>query len=76
MKAPSGDDVDTQAATVVQASGATIADRFKLDLNEASAKPQTSKATTAAVIAGLLALAVSGILAYMLWQHWEYLMPA
>ena len=74
MKAPSGE--ENQATQVAQTGGATIADRFKLDLADPSAKPQTSKATTVAVIAGLLALAVSGVLAYMLWQHWEYLMPA
>ncbi len=74
MKAPSGE--ETPSAPAAQASGATIADRFKLDLNDAPAKPQTTKATTAAVIAGLIALVVAGLLAYMLWQHWEYLMPA
>ena len=59
------------------AGGATIANRFKLDMTEPGKKPAASgKSTTCAVAAGLLALAVAGILAYILWQHWEFLMPA
>ena len=60
------------------AGGATIADRFKLDMTDPSAKKPASggKATTFAVAAGLIALAVAGILTYILWQHWEFLMPA
>jgi len=57
------------------ASGA-IADRFKL----APAAPQgatvSKKAAMWALVAGLLALAASGILTYILYQHWEFLMPA
>ena len=57
--------------------GATIANRFKLDMTEPGQKPTvSSKATTAAATAGLIALAVVGILTYVLWQHWDYLMPA
>ena len=59
------------------AGGATIADRFKLDMTEPEKKPTASgKSTTCAVAAGLIALAVAGILTYILWQHWEFLMPA
>ena len=59
------------------AGGATIADRFKLDMTEPEKKPAASgKGTTSAVAAGLIALAVAGILTYILWQHWEFLMPA
>ena len=54
--------------------GATIADRFKLDAPPPP--PKTSGGTKAAFIAGLLALAVAGILTYMLYKHWEFLMPA
>ena len=59
------------------AGGATIADRFKLDLQDPNAKKQSAGAgTTAAVIAALLALAVSGILTFILYQHWEFLQSA
>ena len=59
------------------AGGAAIADRFKLDMTEPEKKPATGgKSTTCAVAAGLIALAVAGILTYILWQHWEFLMPA
>ena len=59
------------------AGGAAIADRFKL----APAEPVQGavvgkKAAMWALIAGLLALAASGILTYILYQHWEFLMPA
>ena len=58
-------------------AGATIADRFKLDMTEPEKKPTVSStASTVAAVAGLLALVVAGILTYILWQHWEFLMPA
>ena len=53
--------------------GATIADRFKLD---APVQKQAPKGTTAVFICALIALGVVGVLAYMLWKHWEFLMPA
>ena len=56
---------------------ATIADRFKLDMTEPVKKPTVSStASTVAGIAGLVALIVAGILTYILYQHWEFLMPA
>lgn len=59
------------------AGGATIADRFKLDLADPSArKATTGKGTTVAVIAGLLALAVSGVLTFIIYQHWQFLANA
>ena len=59
------------------AGGATIANRFKLDMTEPEKKPTASStATTVAGVAGLVALVVAGILTYILWQHWEFLMPA
>jgi len=68
-----------EAATVAApaAGGATIADRFKLDMPDPAAqKPTTGKSTVFAVVAGFLALVVAGALTYVLWQHWEFLMPA
>ena len=59
------------------AGGATIANRFKLDMTEPEKKPAASStATTVAGVAGLIALIVAGILTYILYQHWEFLMPA
>lgn len=60
------------------AGGATIADRFKLDVPEASAKnggggTVGKKAATIALIVGLVALTVAGVLAFVLYQHWDYL---
>ena len=73
MKAPA----TASDAAVPAAGGATIADRFKLDMTEPAKKPAAGgPASTIAAIAGLLALAVAGILTYILWQHWEFLMPA
>ena len=74
MKAPAAAD----PAAVPAAGGATIADRFKLDMSDGDAKKPVAggKSATIAVMAGLVALAVAGILTYILWQHWEFLMPA
>ena len=68
----------SEPAAIPPTGGATIADRFKLDLSDPGAKKQASGGTAAActVAAGLAALAAAGILAYLLWQHWEFLMPA
>lgn len=66
---------ETAAAPV--AGGATIADRFKLDLQDPSAKKaKTGVGTLVAVIAGFAALAVAGILAFVIYQHWEFLQAA
>ena len=57
--------------------GATIADRFKLDIADPSAKKQSGgKGTVAALVAGLLALAVAGILTFIMFQHWQFLQAA
>ncbi len=67
----------TAAAAAPAAGSATIADRFKLDTPPSGPKKAAAgKASAYTVIAGLLALAVAGILTYILWQHWEFLMPA
>ena len=73
MKAPA----DAPAAVAPTTGGATIADRFKLDMTEPAKKPAAGgPASTIAAVAGLLALAVAGILTYILWQHWDFLMRA
>lgn len=57
------------------AGGATIASRLRLDTPQAKPAPQ-GKALTFAFAAALVALAIVGGLTYLLWKHWEYLMPA
>lgn len=57
--------------------GATIADRFKLDMPDPNAKKASAgKGTLFAVVAGFLALAVAGILTFVIYQHWEFLQGA
>ena len=73
MKAPEA--AETVAAPA--AGGATIADRFKLDVSDVpAAKPKSGVGTTIAVIAGLVALAVAGVLTFVIYQHWEFLQSA
>ena len=66
------------AATVVAAGGgATIADRFKLDMPDPNAqKASTGVGTMCAVIAGVLALAAAGFLTFIIYQHWQFLANA
>ena len=56
--------------------GATIADRFKLDMPDPNAKKASGVGATIAVVAGLLALAVAGVLTFIIYQHWQYLANA
>lgn len=57
--------------------GATIADRFKLDITDPSAKKAPAgKGAMVAVVAGVIALAVAGILAFIIYQHWDFLKAA
>ena len=57
--------------------GATIADRFKLDLADPSAKKAPAgKGAAVALVAGLIALAVAGILTFIIFQHWQFLQAA
>lgn len=59
--------------------GAAIADRFRLD--PVSAKTANNgtvnrKAATTALVFGLIALAVTIVLAVTIYKHWEYLRGA
>ena len=67
-------EADEQAAS--PAGGATIADRFKLDVPEKPVSKGAGTATKIAVVAALIALAVAGILAFTLYDHWEFLKGA
>ncbi len=66
--------------TTMQAAapgGAAIADRFKLE-NVAAAPERTVNKTASliALIFGVIALGVAGMLAFTLFQHWDFLMSA
>jgi len=75
---PAAEGSEGAAASSAQ-GGATIASRFKLDAPDpelAKKAAAASAGTKYAVIAGFIALIVAGILAYTLYKHWEFLMPA
>ena len=69
---------DAPATVAPPTGGATIADRFKLDLQDPSAKKGSGggKAATVAAIAGFIALIVAGVLTFIIYQHWEFLKGA
>lgn len=56
--------------------GAAIADRLRLDIPDPNAKKGSDKGSTAAVIVGLVALAVAGVVAFMLYNHLQFLQNA
>ena len=59
--------------------GAAINDRFRLDpVAPAAANGGTisSKAAAVALSAGIVALLLVGVLTYVLYDHWVFLMPA
>lgn len=60
-------------APEASSGGAAIADRFKLD---APVQAPPDKLLLPAFIVSLISLGVSGALVYILWKHWEFLMPA
>lgn len=64
--------------TVAKEGGAAIADRFRLDAPAPKAKPVAASGVSvkAALGAAGVAILVAGVLAYTLWKHWEFLMPA
>lgn len=68
----------SEETPVVPATGsATIADRFKLDIsNQPVQKASAGVGDTIACIVALIALAVTGLLTFTLYQHWEYLLSA
>ena len=70
-----GDNAPSAAAPAAPA-GATIADRFKLDVPEAKATKGGSVGKTAATIAlvvGFAALVLAGVLTFVMYQHWDFL---
>ena len=67
-----------KAAAPASTGGATIADRFKLDV---PAKPVKSGGASAAgssiaFFVALAGLALAGILTFVIYQHWEFLKGA
>jgi len=68
---------ETATTDLPAAGGATIADRFKLDMPDPNAeKPKAGVGATIALVAALAGLAAAGFLVFTLWKHWEFLMPA
>ena len=56
---------------------AVIADRFKLDAPDPSAaKAKGGKLAAVTLVVALVALAVSGVLTFIIYQHWEFLKGA
>jgi cytochrome c-type biogenesis protein CcmH/NrfG len=63
--------------TAVNEGGAVIADRFKLDMPDPSAQKQKGgKLAAVSLVVALLAMAVAGVLAFVMYQHWEFLKGA
>ena len=60
--------------------GAAIAERFRLDNIEAEVAGKAQRGTigkgAAGAAVGIVALALSAILLFVLFRHWEFLMPA
>ena len=69
-------------AAATAAGGATIADRFKLDLpapgaaKKAASGTVSAKGASIALGAALVGLAIVGILTFVIYQHWEFLKNA
>ena len=80
VKRPTVNAANPMSAEAEANSGAaTIADRFKLDAPDPKSAKKGSgggPATTAAVIAAVIALIVSGILTFVIYQHWEFMKGA
>lgn len=68
----------SEAVTAPATGSAAIADRFKLDMQDAGAKKSSSGGVSAMVAAifALVALGVAGLLTYKLYAHWEFLQGA
>ena len=60
------------------APSAAIADRFRLDAPAEGAKKKASGGVgaTVALVAGVAALVVAGILTFVIYQHWNFLQGA
>lgn len=65
------------AAKPTMAGGVAIADRFRLDAQpvKSSASSAGKKAASTALAFAFVALVVAGILTYVLYDHWNFLMP-
>ena len=68
---------EPEAMTAVNEGGAVIADRFKLDMPDPSAQKQKGgKLAAVTLVVALLAMAVAGVLTFIMYQHWEFLKGA
>ena len=59
-----------------QSASAAIADRFRLDVPETPKRKGGGGVGAVTLGAALVALAVAGILTFVLYQHWEFLKGA
>ena len=67
----------TEPTEAAPAGGsAVLADRFKLDIQDPNAKRGSSGAATITAVFALIALAVAGILTFVIYPHWEALKGA
>ena len=66
----------TRPSVAAPSGNGAVADRFRLDAPDPSAKPAAGAATTVALFAGVIAMIVVSILTVVLYKHWEFLMPA
>ena len=66
----------TRPSVAATGGNGAVADRFRLDAPDPSAKPVAGTATKVALIAGVIAMIVVSILTVVLYKHWEFLMPA
>ncbi|MBR3222151.1 MAG: hypothetical protein IKF72_07935 [Kiritimatiellae bacterium] len=67
---------ESDAADASAAGAAGVPERFRLDIDPNAGRSSGGVATTVAMVAGLAALAVVGVLTFVIYQHWEFLKGA
>jgi hypothetical protein len=68
---------EAEPMSAVSEGGAIIADRFKLDVPDPSANRQKGgKLAAVTLVVALAAMAVAGVLTFIMYQHWEFLKGA
>ena len=67
---------ESDAAEVSAAGSSGVPERFRLDVDPNAGRSSGGVAATIAMVAGLAALAVVGVLTFVIYQHWEVLKGA
>ena len=67
---------ESGVAEVPETETSTIPERFRLDVDPNAGRSSGGVATAVALVAGLAALAVVGVLTFVIYQHWEFLKGA